>query len=96
MSSRDYREYFVPNGAVYLSTVGYGTGTLLGRGVENVEAVHWHEELGLAQAIWVLNATGRGPFSLPGTLRATACSSARTPPSPRALTASTRTQNPPC
>ena len=32
MSSKDYKEYFVPNGAVYLSTVGYGTGALLGRG----------------------------------------------------------------
>ena len=62
MSSRDYREYFVPNGAVYLSTVGYGTGALLGRGVENVEAVHWHEELGLAQAMWVLRCNRMGPF----------------------------------
>lgn len=62
MTSRDYREYFVPNGAVYLTTVGYGTGALLGRGVENVEAVHWHEELGLAQAMWVLKCNRMGPF----------------------------------
>ncbi|WP_298837101.1 fumarate hydratase C-terminal domain-containing protein [uncultured Roseobacter sp.] len=62
MSSKDYREYFVPNGAVYLSTVGYGTGALLGRGVETVEAVHWHEELGIAQAMWVIRARRMGPF----------------------------------
>lgn len=62
MSSKDYREYFVPKGAVYLSTVGYGTGALLGRGVERVEAVHWNEELGLAQAMWVLRAKRMGPF----------------------------------
>ena len=62
MTSKDYREYFVPNGAVYLSTVGYGTGALLGRGVEAVEAVHWHEELGLAQAMWVLKCRNMGPF----------------------------------
>ncbi|UWR24312.1 fumarate hydratase C-terminal domain-containing protein [Sulfitobacter sp. S190] len=62
MTSKDYREYFVPNGAVYLSTVGYGTGALLGRGVESVEAVHWHEELGLAQAMWVLKCNRMGPF----------------------------------
>jgi L(+)-tartrate dehydratase beta subunit len=62
MSSKDYREYFVPNGAVYLSTVGYGTGALLGRGVEKVEAVHWHEELGIAQAMWVIRARLMGPF----------------------------------
>ena len=62
MSSKDYQDYFVPNGAVYLSTVGYGTGALLGRGVEAVEAVHWREELGLAQAMWVIRARKMGPF----------------------------------
>ena len=62
MSSKDYKEYFVPNGAVYLSTVGYGTGALLGRGVEKVEAVHWNHELGLAQAMWVIRCRKMGPF----------------------------------
>lgn len=62
MTSKDYREYFVPNGAIYLTTVGYGTGALLGRGVESVEAVHWNEELGLAQAMWVLKCNRMGPF----------------------------------
>ncbi len=62
MSSKDYREYFVPNGALYLSTVGYGTGALLGRGMERVEAVHWKDELGLAQAMWVFRARRMGPF----------------------------------
>jgi L(+)-tartrate dehydratase beta subunit len=62
MTSKDYKDYFVPNGAVYLSTVGYGTGALLGRGVEAVEAVHWNEELGLAQAMWVLKCRRMGPF----------------------------------
>ncbi|MDD9722049.1 fumarate hydratase C-terminal domain-containing protein [Sulfitobacter sp. PR48] len=62
MSSKDYKSYFVPNGAIYLSTVGYGTGALLGRGVENVEAVHWNEELGLAQAMWVIRCKEMGPF----------------------------------
>lgn len=62
MTSKDYKDYFVPNGAIYLSTVGYGTGALLGRGVESVEAVHWNEELGLAQAMWVLKCKNMGPF----------------------------------
>ncbi|MYA88828.1 MAG: fumarate hydratase [Boseongicola sp. SB0662_bin_57] len=62
MTSEDYKDYFVPNGAVYLSTVGYGTGALLGRGVERVEAVHWHEELGVAQAMWVIKCNRMGPF----------------------------------
>jgi len=62
MNSETYKEHFVPRGAIYLSTVGYGTGALLGRGVENVEAVHWNEELGLAQAMWVLRCKKMGPF----------------------------------
>jgi len=62
MSSKDYKSYFVPNGAIYLSTVGYGTGALLGRGIEKVEAVHWQEELGLAQAMWVIRCNKMGPF----------------------------------
>jgi len=62
MSAKDYKEHFVPNGAVYLTTVGYGTGALLGRGVKRVKTVHWNKELGLAQAMWVLEADNMGPF----------------------------------
>lgn len=62
MTSKDYKDYFVPNGAVYLSTVGYGTGALLGRGIEKVEAVHWNDELSLAQAMWVIKCNNMGPF----------------------------------
>lgn len=62
MSPETYRDHFVPNGAIYLTTVGYGTGALLGRGVENVEAVHWADELGMAQAMWVLKCNQMGPF----------------------------------
>lgn len=62
MSSADYREHFVPNGAIYLTTVGYGTGALLGRGVKKVRALHWRKELGLAQAMWVIEVENFGPF----------------------------------
>lgn len=62
MKPEDYREHFVPNGAIYLTTVGYGTGALLGRGVKRVRALHWREELGLAQAIWVIEVENFGPF----------------------------------
>ena len=62
MTEDDYRNVFVPRGARYLTTVGYGTGALLGRGIKNVEAVHWLEELGIAQAIWVLKVENFGPF----------------------------------
>lgn len=50
------------SGAVYLSTVGYGAGALLGRRVEAVEAIHWRDELGLAQAMWVVKANRMGQF----------------------------------
>jgi L(+)-tartrate dehydratase beta subunit len=62
MTSEIYRRSFVPNGAIYLTTVGYGTGALLGRGIKRVAAVHWLEELGLAQAVWVLEVENFGPF----------------------------------
>ncbi len=62
MNPADYRRHFVPNGAIYLTTVGYGTGALLGRGVRRVKAVHWRRELGLAQAMWVIEVENFGPF----------------------------------
>ena len=62
MTSEDYRKLFVPNGAVYLTTVGYGTGALLGRGVKKVRDAIWIKELGIAQAMWVLEVENFGPF----------------------------------
>lgn len=62
MTEEDYRTHFVPNGAIYLSTVGYGTGALLGRGIKRILDVHWLEDLGIAQAMWVLEVENFGPF----------------------------------
>ena len=62
MSEHDYKEHFVPNGSVYLTTVGYGTGALLGRGVKRVVDVYWLEEMGIAQALWVFEVERFGPF----------------------------------
>ncbi len=62
MTSDIYRRSFVPNEAIYLTTVGYGTGALLGRGIQRVAGVYWLEELGLAQAVWVLEVANFGPF----------------------------------
>jgi L(+)-tartrate dehydratase beta subunit len=61
MSEEDYKTHFVPNDAIYLTTVGYGTGALLGRGIKHVD-VHWLDELGIAQAMWVLTVENFGPF----------------------------------
>ncbi|MEO1494103.1 MAG: fumarate hydratase C-terminal domain-containing protein [Pseudomonadota bacterium] len=62
MPERDYKEVLAPRGAIYLTTVGYGTGALLGRGVKGVQNVHWLDELGLAQALWMFEVDNFGPF----------------------------------
>lgn len=62
MTSDDYKKYFVPHGAIYLTTVGYGTGALLGRGIKGIRDVHWFDELGIAQAMWMVEVENFGPF----------------------------------
>ncbi len=62
MSSQNYRDLFVPVGAIYLTTVGYGTGALLGRGIKSVRQVYWLKQLGNAQAMWVFEVENFGPF----------------------------------
>jgi L(+)-tartrate dehydratase beta subunit len=61
-----YREWFVPHGAVYLTTVGYGLGATYGTAIKRVVEVHWLEELGIAQALWVLQVERLGPFLVEG------------------------------
>ena len=58
----DYKNVLAPRGAVYLTTVGYGTGALLGRGIKHVRAAHWLDELGIAQAMWMFEVENFGPF----------------------------------
>lgn len=62
MTSEQYKELFLPAGAIYLTTVGYGTGALLGRGIKKVRQVEWVKELGNAQAMWVFEVENFGPF----------------------------------
>ena len=62
MTSEDYKKYFVPHGAIYLTTVGFGTGALLGRGIKGIRDVHWFDELGIAQAMWMVEVENFGPF----------------------------------
>ncbi len=61
-----YREWFVPHGAIYLTTVGYGMGAAYGQAIKGVREVHWLEELGIAQALWVLEVERLGPFLVEG------------------------------
>ena len=62
MTSDIYKKAFVPNGTIYLTTVGYGLGATYGKGILGVKEVAWKEELGLAQAIWVLEVKNFGPL----------------------------------
>jgi len=66
LTERAYREWFVPHGAVYLTTVGYGLGAAYGRSIRGVRAVHWLSELGIAQALWVLEVERLGPLLVEG------------------------------
>src|SRR5262245_47577155 len=61
-----YREWYVPHGAVYLTTVGYGLGATYGRSIKRVVEVHWLRELGIAQALWILEVERLGPFLVEG------------------------------
>jgi len=46
--------------------VGYGLGAAYGRCITRVLGVHWLEELGIAQALWVLEVERLGPFLVEG------------------------------
>jgi L(+)-tartrate dehydratase beta subunit len=65
-TERAYGEWFVPHGAVYLTTVGYGMGAAYGRCIKRVVEAHWVETLGIAQALWVLEVERMGPFLVEG------------------------------
>lgn len=69
MSSKNYKESFVPNKTIYLTTVGYGLGATYGKGILGVKDVIWKKELGLAQAIWILEVNKFGPFIVESNLR---------------------------
>jgi len=69
MSREDYKTVLAPRGAIYLTTVGYGTGALLGRGVKTVRDVHWLDELGIAQAMWLFEVENFGPFIVDSDLK---------------------------
>jgi L(+)-tartrate dehydratase beta subunit len=62
LPSAIYKECFIPNGATYLLLMGYGLGAMYGQAIQQVRRVVWREELGLAQAMWVLEIKNFGPL----------------------------------
>ena len=69
MSQEHYRDIFVPAKAIYLTTVGYGTGALLGRGIKAVEGTNWLDDLGIAQAMWIFKVENFGPLLVESDLK---------------------------
>jgi L(+)-tartrate dehydratase beta subunit len=53
-------------GVVFLTTMGYGLGAIYGRAVKRVRAVHWKAELGVSEAMWVLECERLGPLLVEG------------------------------
>ena len=66
MPEQVYRELGDAFGVVFLSTVGYGLGAIYGRAVRRVRAVHWKAQLGISEAMWVLECERLGPLLVEG------------------------------
>jgi L(+)-tartrate dehydratase beta subunit len=66
MPEEVYRDLGDRYGVVFLSTMGYGLGAIYGRAVKRVRAVHWKDELGISEALWVLECEELGPLLVEG------------------------------
>jgi L(+)-tartrate dehydratase beta subunit len=53
-------------GVVFLSTMGFGLGAIYGKAVKRVRAVYWKEQLGISEAMWVLECEKLGPLLVEG------------------------------
>ena len=66
MDQSIYRDVFTKTGTVYLTTVGYGAAALYGRAVKRIQGVEWKQELGLPEAMWLIEVENFGPFIVDG------------------------------
>jgi L(+)-tartrate dehydratase alpha subunit len=66
MSGEMYRDVFMRHGAVCLSTMPYGIGAIYGREVVKVRDVVWKQELGISEAMWLLEVQELGPLLVEG------------------------------
>lgn len=66
MDKQIYENVFTRTGTVFLTTVGYGVAALYGRGVKKVHDVYFKDELGLPEAMWVIEVEKFGPFIVDG------------------------------
>jgi L(+)-tartrate dehydratase beta subunit len=61
-----YEDIFAKTGTVFLTTVGYGIAAMYGRAVKKVIDVYWKTELGLPEAMWLMEVENFGPFIVDG------------------------------
>ncbi|MBI4336504.1 MAG: fumarate hydratase C-terminal domain-containing protein [Chloroflexi bacterium] len=66
MAREVYQSVFQKHGAACLSTMGYGLGAIYGKAVERVRQVYWAKELGISEALWVLEVKELGPLLVEG------------------------------
>jgi L(+)-tartrate dehydratase beta subunit len=66
MSEHMYRTVFQQYGVVCLSTMPYGIGATYGKEVVGVRDVFWKEELGISEAMWLLEVKELGPLLVEG------------------------------
>ena len=66
MSEQMYQEVFKPHGVICLSTMPYGIGAIYGKEVVGVEDVIWKDELGMSEAMWLLQVEELGPLLVEG------------------------------
>jgi L(+)-tartrate dehydratase alpha subunit len=66
MSEQMYRDVFKPHGVICLSTMPYGIGAIYGKEVVGVEDVIWKDELGMSEAMWLLQVEKLGPLLVEG------------------------------
>jgi L(+)-tartrate dehydratase beta subunit len=69
MSEELYRDVFKKHGAICLTTMGYGLGAQYGKAIKSVVDVFWVEELGISEALWILEVDELGPLLVEGDAR---------------------------
>jgi L(+)-tartrate dehydratase beta subunit len=66
MPDEIYKQIGDTLGVVFLTTMGYGLGAIYGHAVKGVKAVYWKEQLGISEAMWILDCDELGPFMVEG------------------------------
>jgi tartrate/fumarate subfamily iron-sulfur-dependent hydro-lyase beta chain len=66
MSKEMYETVFKKHGAVCLSTMPYGIGAIYGKAVKGVRDVYWKDQLGISEAMWLLEVEELGPLLVEG------------------------------